>query len=333
MTYSFFLNKFVQGMLITHCSLLVKSRKFIKSRATIYESVMCVYLNGKCVRLFSNTRRRRLKQNSRNITFEVNISFLRQKSRVCFFEVEKEGESSKVRVLQFMAEEAPNSDIKGSNVDQNQNSVEANVESQVQGGTESTCNNAESSSVPSFAEREKPLEYAEELMDLGSKASKERDYAEATDYYSCALEIKYNLLILYFSFGYFDFLANFEKCFFSRVSHFGELAPECVNAYYKYGCALLYKAQEEADPLGAVPKKEAEAKVDSDKDGSVKSGVTAESSVGSVASDAGEGGNSGTPQEKEKGLDIDGMSSCTLHYGICFPHIFMCFIDKRWIFS
>lgn len=39
-----------------------------------------------------------------------------------------------------------------------------------------------------------------------------------------------------------------------RVSHFGELAQECASAYYKYGCALLYKAQEEADPLGSFPK-------------------------------------------------------------------------------
>lgn len=39
-----------------------------------------------------------------------------------------------------------------------------------------------------------------------------------------------------------------------RVAHYGELAPECANAYYKYGYALLFKAQEEADPLGDVPK-------------------------------------------------------------------------------
>jgi HAT1-interacting factor 1 len=39
-----------------------------------------------------------------------------------------------------------------------------------------------------------------------------------------------------------------------RVAHHGELAPECVSTYFKYGCALLYKAQDEADPLGNVPK-------------------------------------------------------------------------------
>ena len=39
-----------------------------------------------------------------------------------------------------------------------------------------------------------------------------------------------------------------------RAAHFGELAPECASSYYKYGCALLYKAQEEADPLVHAPK-------------------------------------------------------------------------------
>lgn len=41
--------------------------------------------------------------------------------------------------------------------------------------------------------------------------------------------------------------------------HHGELAKECASAYYKYGCALLYKAQEETDPLGNVPDKSANA--------------------------------------------------------------------------
>ncbi|GAQ81363.1 hypothetical protein KFL_000780250 [Klebsormidium nitens] len=35
-----------------------------------------------------------------------------------------------------------------------------------------------------------------------------------------------------------------------RVDHFGELAPECATAYYKYGCALFWKAQQETDVLG-----------------------------------------------------------------------------------
>lgn len=40
----------------------------------------------------------------------------------------------------------------------------------------------------------------------------------------------------------------------TRVARYGELAPECASTYYKYGCALLYKSQEETDPLGNVPK-------------------------------------------------------------------------------
>lgn len=71
------------------------------------------------------------------------------------------------------------------------------------------------------------------------------------------------------------------KIFHFRAAHYGELASECVKLYYKYGCALLYKAQEEADPLGAVPKKEGE----SDKAESVKI-ANGESSKASVSSNA-----------------------------------------------
>ncbi|XVE82708.1 hypothetical protein DITRI_Ditri16bG0027700 [Diplodiscus trichospermus] len=41
----------------------------------------------------------------------------------------------------------------------------------------------------------------------------------------------------------------------TSVGHHGELAIKCLNAYYLYGRALLYKAQEEADPLVSVPEK------------------------------------------------------------------------------
>lgn len=138
-----------------------------------------------------------------------------------------------------------------------QSSNEATIESNAQGDTESSCNNnADTSARPSDADREKSLEYAEELMEKGSKAVKEGDFSEATDCFSRALEI--------------------------RVAHHGELAFECVNTYYKYGCALLYKAQEEADPLATMPKKEAESHENSNKDGSMKNAVNDESSTASV---------------------------------------------------
>jgi len=70
----------------------------------------------------------------------------------------------------------------------------------------------------------------------------------------------------------------------TRVTHNGELAPECVNSYYKYGLALLYKAQEEADPLGAVPKKDAVSQQGSVKVEAEKNNVEAESSIASVSS-------------------------------------------------
>ncbi|CAA7035814.1 unnamed protein product [Microthlaspi erraticum] len=144
----------------------------------------------------------------------------------------------------------------------NQASIEATVGSAVQGGTESTCNNdannnnaAESAvtDVPD-EEREKTLEFAEELTEKGSAFLKEKDFDEAVDCFSRALEI--------------------------RVAHYGELAVECVNAYFKYGSALLEKAQEEADPLGNMPKKEAEVEQESSgKDGAIKNTANGESLV------------------------------------------------------
>ncbi|KAL3640252.1 hypothetical protein CASFOL_015220 [Castilleja foliolosa] len=163
-----------------------------------------------------------------------------------------------------MAEDDTKSEVQGS-------SVEAAIETSVGcAATESTCNNnngnsAESSAVADRDEREKSLVQADELIARGSKAAKERDYAEATDCYSRALEI--------------------------RVAHFGELAPECVNAYYKYGCALLYKAQEEADPFGSIPKKEGVSQEDSNKEGSVKIAPNCESSAASVSNNDEQGGN------------------------------------------
>lgn len=71
-----------------------------------------------------------------------------------------------------------------------------------------------------------------------------------------------------------------------RAAHFGELAPECVAAYYKYGCALLYKAQEEADPLGSMPKKEGTSQEDSNEESSTKVAVHDESSAASVKNNA-----------------------------------------------
>ncbi|XWS29349.1 hypothetical protein CRYUN_Cryun24cG0021700 [Craigia yunnanensis] len=147
-------------------------------------------------------------------------------------------------------------------------SIEATIESAVQGGTESTCNNnnnAESCVVASDVDREKTLEFAYESTAKGSKAFKENDFAEAADCFSRSLEI--------------------------RVEHHGELAIECLKAYYLYGRALLYKAQEETDPLVSVPKKEGETQQDLNKEGSTKSAVTRESSVAFVSSNSEQDGS------------------------------------------
>ncbi|CAL5371132.1 unnamed protein product [Camellia sinensis] len=187
-----------------------------------------------------------------------------------------------------MADEAPNSETPPQNAEQ------ATIESNAEGGTESSCDNINlqtSTLTTSDGDREKSLEYADELMERGSKASKDHDYSEATDCYSRSLEI--------------------------RAAHYGELAPECVNSYYKYGCALLYKAQEEADPLGAVPKKEGESQQFSDKDGFVKNAVIGESSSASVSGNVELEGSS-KPQE---GAADDGHVLFICKHKLEIPHI------------
>ncbi|CAI0554348.1 unnamed protein product [Linum tenue] len=151
-----------------------------------------------------------------------------------------------------------------------QTSIEATIQSYALGGAESTCNNNENEVK---SEEEKSLEFAAELAERGAKALKENDFEEAVECFSRALEI--------------------------RVGHFGELAPECITAYYNYGRALLYKAQEEADPLGSVPKKDSESKQPSGKDASVKIAANGESS--SASSKIQEDGSSSHQNEATNG--------------------------------
>ncbi|EPS64044.1 hypothetical protein M569_10737, partial [Genlisea aurea] len=151
-----------------------------------------------------------------------------------------------------MAEEASDFAVKVSAADGNGNSVEAAMHSGIDGGNSVSADGKtfpESSVENCSGDREKSLEYADELMAAASKAAEDRDYAEASDCYSRALEI--------------------------RVAHFGELSHHCANAYYKYGCVLLYKAQEEADPLVSMPKKDGVSQEDS-----TTAVVTGESSAG-----------------------------------------------------
>ncbi|GAB2223998.1 hypothetical protein Droror1_Dr00004743 [Drosera rotundifolia] len=140
---------------------------------------------------------------------------------------------------------------------------------------ESSHKDAGSSGTAADPAVKSPLELAEELTVKGSVAVKEGDFGEATDCFSRALEI--------------------------RVAHYGELAPECVNAYYKYGSALLYKAQEEADPFGAMPKKDTVAEVDPDKGISVESDAREESLIGSESSAAEQSSGSKQPEEADNG--------------------------------
>nr|GMD53955.1 NASP-related protein sim3 isoform X1 [Ipomoea batatas] len=135
--------------------------------------------------------------------------------------------------------------------------------------------NGENSSKPSVGS----LEYADLLTKQGDKASKDKDYTEATECYSRALEI--------------------------RAMNHGELSPECVQAYYKFGCALLYKAQEEADPLGSVPTKDEESQQNSCKDEPAKSGISAESSVANPTEQGGTSIQNGLVEDDFSVLLID----------------------------
>lgn len=183
------------------------------------------------------------------------------------------------------ASEASVTELAHKTLEPNQASIEATVESLVQGGTESTCNNndgnnnnnnaAESAvtDVVSEEEREKTLEFADELTEKGSVFLKEMDFAEAVDCFSRALEI--------------------------RVEHYGELAAECVNAYYKYGSALLEKAQAEADPLGNMPKKDGETQQES----SNKNAASGEPLAASAVSSDPERQGSSSGGQEEQGED------------------------------
>ncbi|KAJ6413076.1 hypothetical protein OIU84_005979 [Salix udensis] len=135
------------------------------------------------------------------------------------------------------------------------------------GAADSTCNDGNNGET---SDPRKSLDFAVELSEKGADALKENDFSEAVECFSRALEI--------------------------RVLHHGELAIECVNAYYQYGRALLYKAQEEADPLAMVPEKNSASKHDDNKDGASRNAVNGESSSASVSSNAEEGGGSNHPE-------------------------------------
>ncbi|CAH8274076.1 unnamed protein product [Arabidopsis lyrata] len=191
--------------------------------------------------------------------------------------VDESASASEASVIQTLTE--PATEIPQT-LEPNLASIEATVESVVQGGTESTCNNdANNNNAADSAatevcdeEREKTLEFAEELTEKGSVLLKENDFAEAVDCFSRALEI--------------------------RVAHFGELDAECVNAYYRYGKALLEKAQAEADPLGNMPKKEGEVQQECSNGESLAPSVVS-SNTERQGSSSGQDGSGGKDQGED----------------------------------
>ncbi|CAO2828257.1 unnamed protein product [Amaranthus hypochondriacus] len=162
-------------------------------------------------------------------------------------------------------------------VDANPNPSEmtnaATVQSNAPEHSESSIKNPETSGIFTADDHEKSLEFADDLMEKGNSAFKEGDFPEAADFFSRALEI--------------------------RAAHYGELAPECVKSYYKFGLALLYKAQEEADPLGSMPKKDAESRQGSFKIESAMRSVKGESSIASVSNKAEQSASASSSQQQD----------------------------------
>lgn len=83
------------------------------------------------------------------------------------------------------------------------NTAEATLESDCSAlcGTESTITNhnaAETSAPASDVDREKSLEYADELLQQGYKEMKENDFSEAAENFSRALEIRLRLHFFFF---------------------------------------------------------------------------------------------------------------------------------------
>nr|CAD1819511.1 unnamed protein product [Ananas comosus var. bracteatus] len=145
-------------------------------------------------------------------------------------------------------------------------------------GAQNPCGNGDSSSAgPSGGEEEgseQTLARADELFEKGSRAIEDGEFLDAVDYLSRALEI--------------------------RVAHYGDLAPDCASAYYKYGCALLCKAQEESDPL-VVPKNitnPENAKSSTNMDASGSSNASAGDAEEDVENMEGEGGGSGDDESE-----------------------------------
>ncbi|PIA55562.1 hypothetical protein AQUCO_00700101v1 [Aquilegia coerulea] len=172
------------------------------------------------------------------------------------------------------SEEAPTSELV--NEPKTLDSTEAQIimSENVFGG-ESSVNNGNNDDVVEGEGSGKTLEEATEFMEKGSVASKAGDYAEAAECFSRAVEI--------------------------RVAHYGELAPECSSAYYKYGCALLYKAQEEADPLGSVPKKDTGSIQSSGKDGPLSKEKKGASEVDQTEADDDDGDDDEGSEDEDLG--------------------------------
>lgn len=107
-----------------------------------------------------------------------------------------------------MADEGPPSEVSVTvdkpKVDESLNASEVTIESNAQGGVESSsnCSNDKNAATEATAQTsdgsgEKSLEMAEELLEKGSKAMKDNDFNEAVDCFSRALEIR--LGFCYFS--------------------------------------------------------------------------------------------------------------------------------------
>jgi HAT1-interacting factor 1 len=112
----------------------------------------------------------------------------------------------------------------------------------------------------------------------------------------------------------------YVSCSVARVAHYGELAPECASTYYKYGAALLYKYQEESDPLGDVPKsapKEESVKSTTGKNDSESSKASCTNNVEDAAS------SEKVDAEEGKLLTSYTKLDCSTLSGLCIVIIYL----------
>ncbi|EFN53411.1 hypothetical protein CHLNCDRAFT_58502 [Chlorella variabilis] len=112
-------------------------------------------------------------------------------------------------------------------------------------------------------------------------------------------------------------VALFSEVLEVRTRHYGELAPECASAYYRYGAALLYQAQDSGDVFGANVVKdgeeEEEEEAENKENGGDKGKAPAAPAEGVEAEEEGE--DSGEAADNDLQLAWENLESAKVIWG------------------